>query len=145
DLTVMMRILEKSANAKADGPPTAAGIALFSFTQPSSPRAFYLDGYGAMFVLNVRFPLLAPENRNSVEHTNDTSNSEWERAKDEVYGRRGPALDEIRAKAAQGEEFNGERVEKLKDQIMDDLVNAKNIRNLKPDDYVTVVVLGGGG
>ena len=44
----------------------------------------------------------------------------------------------------QGEEFNAQRVENLKEQIIGDLVNAKNIRNLKPDDYVTVVILGGG-
>jgi len=143
DLTVMMRILEKAAGAKADGPPTASGIALFSFSQPSSPRAFYLDGYGAMFVLNVRYPLVAPPKQDDPEGTNDTTNSEWEKAKEEVYGRRA-ALDEIKLKATQGEEFNSQRVENLKDQIIGDLVNAKNIRHLKPDDYVTVVVLGGG-
>jgi hypothetical protein len=143
DLTVMMRILEKAAGAKADGPPTASGIALFSFSQPSSPRAFYLDGYGAMFVLNVRYPLVAPPKQDDPEGTNGTTNSEWEKAKEEVYGRRA-ALDEMKLKATQGEEFNLQRVENLKDQIIGDLVNAKNIRHLKPDDYVTVVVLGGG-
>jgi hypothetical protein len=143
DLTVMTRILEKAAGAKADGPPTASGIALFSFSQPNSPRAFYLDGYGAMFVLNVRFPLLAPDKRDDGGQTNDISNSEWEKAKDEVYGRRG-ALDDVRVKTAPSEEFNAQRVENLKEQIVSDLVNAKNIRNLRPDDYVTVVVLGGG-
>ncbi|HEY0549593.1 MAG TPA: hypothetical protein VGF13_08325 [Verrucomicrobiae bacterium] len=143
DLTVMMRILEKAAGAKADGPPTASGIALFSFSQPSSPRAFYLDGYGALFVLNVRYPLVAPPKHDESDATNDTSNSEWEKAKEEVYGRR-PALEEIKLKATPGEEFNSQRVENLREQIGDDLVNAKNIRSLKPEDYVTVVVLGGG-
>ena len=32
----------------------------------------------------------------------------------------------------------------LKNQIIGDLGNARNIRNLKSDDFVTVVVLGGG-
>jgi hypothetical protein len=111
DLTVMMRILEKAAGTKADGPPTAAGIALFSFGQPSSPRAFYLDGYGAMFLLNVRYPLMAPPKRDDPDRTNDTSNSEWEKAKEEVYGRRAATLDDLKFKAAQGEEFNSQRVE----------------------------------
>ncbi len=143
DLTVMMRILEKAAGAKADGPATASGIALFSFSQPSSPRAFYLDGYGALFVLNVRYPLIAPPKHDEPDGTNDTSNSEWEKAKEEVYGRR-PALEEIKLKGTQGEEFNSQRVENLREQIIDDLVNAKNIRKLGQDDYVTVVILGGG-
>jgi hypothetical protein len=144
DLTVMMRILEKAAHAKADGPPTASGIALFSFGQPSSPRVFYLDGYGAMFLINVRYPLLAPPQREDPDGTNGVTNSEWEKAKEEVYGRRATTVSEIRGKAAQGEEFNSQRVEDLKTQIMDDLANAKNIRHLKPDDSVSVVVLGSG-
>ncbi len=143
DLTVMMRILEKAAGTKADGPPTASGIALFSFGQVNSPRAFYLDGYGAMFLLSVRYPLLAPPRRDDSDRTNDASNSEWEKAKEEVYGRRAP-FDDIKFKGAQGEEFNSQRVENLKTQIIDDLMNAKNIRHLKPEDFVTVVVIGSG-
>ena len=141
DLTVMMRILEKSAGAKADGPPTASGILVFSFSQPNSPRAFYLDGYGAMFVLSVKYPLMAPPTKDST-NTNDATNSEWEKAKEEVYGRRGALEDRI--KAGQGEEFDAQRVESLQNQIITDLANAKNIRHLKPDEFVTVVVLGGG-
>jgi len=142
DLTVMLRILEKAAGAKADGPATASGIQLLSFGQPNAPRAFYLDGYGAMFVLNVRYPLVAPQKPEEKERTSQT-NSEWEKARDEVYGRRnGP--DDFKLNAAPGEEFDAQRVERLKSQLISDFVNAKNIRNLKPDDSVTVAVLGGG-
>jgi hypothetical protein len=143
DLNVMMRILEKAAGGKNEPRPTAGGIELFSFGKSSGPRVFYLEGYGAMFVLNVKYPLLAPPPRDDQGHTNEPANTEWEKAKEEVYGRRKPS-DEIKFNAAQGEEFDPQRVEDLKEQIIDDLVNAKNIRGLKSDDYVTVVVLGGG-
>ena len=144
DLNVMMRILEKAAGAgKDESRPVAGGIELFSFGKSGGPRAFYLEGYGAMFVLNVRFPLVAPPQKDDQSRTNDPANTEWEKAKEEVYGRR-KALDEIRFNAAQGEEFDAQRVEDLKTQLIDDLVNTKNIRGLKSDDYVTVVVLGGG-
>ncbi|HTD66803.1 MAG TPA: hypothetical protein VK846_09780, partial [Candidatus Limnocylindria bacterium] len=142
DLNVMMRILEKAASAKADGPATAAGIELFSVNRATSPRAFYLDGYGAMFVLNVKYPLLAPPRKDEQSHTNET-NTEWERAKEEVYGRR-TVFEDVKAGAAPGEEFDEQRVEDLKNEIIKDLGNAKNIRNLKSDDFVTVVVLGSG-
>lgn len=142
DLTVMMRILEKAAGTKADGPPTAAGIALFSFGQSSSPRAFYLEDYGAMFVLNVRFPLLAPPKKDDAGRTNETTNSEWEKARAEVYGQRRGFEQKIRN--APGEEFDAQRVDSLQSQLINDLSNAKNIRGLKADDFVTVVVLGGG-
>ena len=142
DLSVMLRILEKSAGAKADGPATAAGIELFSFNRPTSPRAFYLADYGAMFLLNVKFPLIAPPRKDDQTHTNET-NSEWERAREEVYGRRG-GFEKGEMASAAGEEFDQQRVENLKTQLIEDLANAKNIRNLKSDDYITVVVLGGG-
>jgi hypothetical protein len=141
DLTVMLRILEKGAGAK-EGPATAAGIELLSFSKPNSPRAFYLDGYGAMFVLNVKYPLVAPPKKDEQSRTNEVD-SEWEKARQEVYGRRG-GLEDIKLKAAGGEAFDGQRVENLKSQLIDDLANAKNIRHLKSDDYVTVVVLSGG-
>jgi hypothetical protein len=143
DLNVMMRILEKAVGGKDEARPTAGGIELFSFGKPSSPRVFYIEGHGAMFVLNVRYPLLAPPQKDDSANTNDQTNTEWEKARDEVYGRRTP-LDDVKFNAGPAEEFDPQRVENLKQQIIDDLVNAKNIRGLKSDDSVTVVVLGGG-
>jgi hypothetical protein len=142
DLSVMQRILEKAAGAKADGPATAAGIEIFSFNRPTSPRAFYLADYGAMFLLNVKFPLVAPPKKDEQSHTNET-NTEWEKAREEVYGRRG-GFEKGEMASAAGEEFDSQRVENLKSQLIEDLANAKNIRNLKSDDYITVVVQGGG-
>jgi hypothetical protein len=139
DLSVMLRILEKAAGAK-EGPATAAGIEILSFNRPGSPRAFYLDGYGAMFLLNVGYPLMAPPKKEEQSQTNDV-NSEWEKAREEVYGRRGG---DFRLHAQGGEAFDAQRVDNLKSQLIDDLGNAKNIRHLKSDDYVTVVVMGGG-
>jgi hypothetical protein len=143
DLTVMMRILEKAAGGKDESRPTAGGIELFSFGKSSSPRVFYIDGYGAMFTLNVRYPLLAPPPKDDQTRTNEQTNTEWEKAREEVYGRR-TRSDDWKLNAAPAEEFDSQRVENLKEQIIGDLVNAKNIRGLKPDDSVTVVVLGGG-
>ncbi len=143
DLNVMMRILEKAAGGKDESRPTAGGIELFSFGKSSSPRVFYIDGYGAMFVINVKYPLLAPPSKSDQSRTNEPTNSEWEKAREEVYGRgRGP--DDVRFNAGPREEFDAQRVESLKNQLIEDLLNAKNIRNLKSDDSVTVVVLGGG-
>ncbi|HWN95495.1 MAG TPA: hypothetical protein VNT99_10715 [Methylomirabilota bacterium] len=141
DLNVMMRILEKAAGGKEER-PTAGGIELFSFGKATSPRVFYIDGYGAMFVLNVKYPLLAPPTKDD-SRTNEPTNTEWEKAREEVYGR-GRGSEDVRFNFAPGEEFDTEKVERLKGQLIEELLNAKNIRNLKSDDYVTVVVLGGG-
>lgn len=143
DLNVMMRILEKAAGGKDESRPTAGGIELFSFGKSSSPRVFYIEGHGAMFVLNVRHPLLPPPPKDDSARTNEQTNTEWEKAREEVYGRR-TRFEEFKFNNGPGEEFDSQRVDDLKQQLIDDLVNAKNIRGLKPDDFVTVVVLGGG-
>ena len=142
DLTVMMRVLEKAVGGKDEEKPRAMGIDVFSFGRSGgSPRAFYIDGYGPMFVLNVRYPLLAPPKKDDQVATNETTSSEWEKARQEVYGRRG-GMDEFRANAAPGEQFDSERVESLKEQLIDSLANATHIKGLKPDDQITLVVLG---
>ena len=145
DLTVMMRILEKTAGGKDEEKPRAMGIDVFSFGRGAgnTPRVFYIDGYGAMFVLNVRYPLLAPPKKDDESRTNEPTSSEWEKAREEVYGRKG-VFDEFRANAAAAEEFDSERVEGLKQQIIDALANATHVKGLKGEDYVTVVVQGGG-
>jgi hypothetical protein len=144
DLNVMMRILEKAAGGKDEEKPRAMGIDVFSFGRGgAAPRVFYIDGYGAMFVLNVKYPLIAPPAKADQGPTNEPTSSEWDKAREEVYGRRN-TFNELRLNAAPAEEFDSQRVEDLKQQIIDDLANATHMKGLKSDDYVTVVVLGGG-
>jgi hypothetical protein len=142
DLTVMMRILEKAVGGREEEKARAMGIDVFSLVRgPAAPRVFYLDGYGALFVLDVRYPLLAPPARDERSRTNEPTSSEWDKAREEVYGRRG-AMEELPPHAV-AEEFDAERVAALQQQIVDDLANAVHIKGLKPDDCVTVVILGG--
>jgi hypothetical protein len=120
---------------------TAMGIDL-SFLPGANPvRSFYLDGYGALFMLNVSFPLLPPPAK--VEEPKETrpADSAWEEARREVYGQ--PA--DRKAAPDSGEEFDGDKVARLKDALLEGLKSAANIRDLKSDDWITVCVFGAGG
>src|SRR5438477_7624801 len=70
DLAVMAHIFNKAMDDLPDGPPrpvTAMGIDVF-FAPGSSPiRSLYLEGYGALFLLNVNFPLVAPVSKSEEE------------------------------------------------------------------------------
>jgi UDP-N-acetylglucosamine:LPS N-acetylglucosamine transferase len=89
--------------------------------------------------LKVKYPLL-PAPKPEETRTNETTNTEWERARQELYG-----VKEARNPwREQAEPFDEQRVETLKTQLIDDLVNAANIRNVKSDESIVVVVLGGG-
>ena len=139
DLSVMAHILTKAIEdlpgAQAH-PMNALGVDLF-FTPGSTPmRSMYLDGYGALFFLNVGFPLIAPAEKTPEEKP--VGDSAWEDAKQELYGRpQGNAVGEPT------EEYSQEKVDKLKETLLEALKNASNIRDLKPEESVTLWVSGG--
>jgi hypothetical protein len=141
DLAVMSRILEKAASERSGGQPygaTAMGIDVFFAPAPSPMRSFYLDGYGALFMLNVGFPFLPPPKAEGQQEKPE-ANSDWEDARQELYGQGGVG----RAPNAPSEPYDEERVNRLRDGLLESLKNATNIRGLKPDDSITVCVFGG--
>lgn len=147
DMGVMAHLLEKTAGAS--GVPTARGssamgIDLFFKPGAGGMHNLYLEGYGAVFTLNVGFPLMA-SGKGQGEKEKTSSDSEWESARQEVLGQGG----EDHLSAAPVEAYDEQRVNKLKDSILESLKNASNIRGLKSDEFVTVCVVGaptaGGG
>jgi hypothetical protein len=140
DLTVMAHILSKAIDEFPGGQGhtvTAMGIDVF-FTPGSSPlRSLYLDNYGAVFFLNVSFPLVAAPEKHQEEKP--AADSAWEDAKQEVYGQRPQAT----GAGEPPEEYSQEKVDKLKGALLETLKNATNIRDLKPDEFVTLWVSGG--
>ena len=145
DLTVMSRILEKSLNQHADeAEEKAMGISVVYAGGSGGPRTLYLQDYGALFFVNARFPLVAPSAKKEEPKPDRPTNSAWEQARDEIYGsaeganRGGPSTKMRRLKAA--EPYSAEKVETLTSDILQALKNASNIRQLKPESYITVVV-----
>jgi hypothetical protein len=144
DLAVMSRILEKAASERAGGHggqpygATAMGIDVFYSPAASPLRSLYLDGYGALFMLNVGFPFLPPPHAEGQQEKQE-ANSDWEDAKQELYGQPGGG----RAPNAPSEPYDEERVNRLREGLLESLKNATNIRGLKPDDSITVCVFGG--
>lgn len=155
DLNVMARILEKAAGAKRSKGGHAMGIPvdITVFGSPAPLRNLYIEGHGALFFLNVPFPLVPPpEKKDSEEKPAKPEDSEWESARRELYGAdsgRGFVVDVLReVRMSLGDapqEYDTNKVEKLKRELVEALMNATHIRQLKPDETVTVVVSGPGG
>jgi hypothetical protein len=143
DLAVMSHILEKAAGAKPGATRqvnSAMGIdVVFGFSL-NAVQSVYLEGYGALFTVNVSFPLLPPPKAEAPK-PNTATDSAWEEAREELYGSPG----EAKAIGQPGEEYDEGKVTKLKDSLVEALKNASNIRGLKPDDSITVCVLGSPG
>jgi hypothetical protein len=144
DLNIMSSILAKAAEARDNNSQKAMGIRLFSFED--GLKNLHIDGYGDIFLLKVSFPLAGPPDETAATEPKEQTNSTWETAKRELYGPRGgtPFEDwQAETIVKPRESYNPKRVEKLKDSLVEALKNAANIRSLKDDEVVTVVVTSG--
>jgi hypothetical protein len=149
DLAVMSRILDKKLSELDDEKPRRAmGIDVFLAPGSSPIRSLYLESYGALFMLGVNFPLLPPPEKAEPTKEKSETDSTWDEAKRELYGtadawsQAGTAFKFAMAGEAP-EEYDEKKVDDLKEGLLDALKNATNIRNLKPDETITVCVFGG--
>jgi hypothetical protein len=140
DINVMGLILEKALYQSGDEEERQAmGIRLLtSMSGSPARRSLEIEGYGAIFLLNVNFPLAGPAEKPN-EDKKEPSNSTWDEAKRELYGQ-SEGYPDVNMNRFPKEEYDPKRVEKLKDSLLEALKNAANIRGLKSDESVTVVV-----
>ena len=142
DLVIMARVLDKALQPVPEPnttPYRAMGIDLFGSGPSPAMRNLYLDGYGALFMLHVGFPLLPPLPGPAQPKKDDSeTDSAWEQAKQELYGQGSAGLP-----PGPAQEFNEATVSRLKAQLLEALKSASNIRELKPSESVTVCIFGG--
>src|SRR5262249_53572331 len=69
----------------------------------------------------------------------------WDDARREVFGLgEGDFFVKARRDVQPAEEFDADKVNGLRDALLDSLKNAGNIRHLKPEEFITVTVIGPG-
>lgn len=139
DMNVMSRILDK----KLGRPPHLSAVSVIQFLSGNSQatEAIYFEGFGTLFLVKVKFPL-APPLEVQEEKAEEDVDPVWTQTKQEIY-----MPDSARRFASRigdhlTEDYNNEKVEDLKRTLIEALKHAANIRNLEPDDLVTVVVSG---
>jgi hypothetical protein len=149
DLNVMSRILSKATEDEAARGPRAMGIDLMFGPGFRPVRSLYLEGYGALFMVDVNFPLIAPptpEEDETAEPKGETETT-WEQAREELYGVPHPPEPAValgwNQEIAEGQEYDAEKVERLRQTLLESIKNATNIRQLTGKDFVTLCVLGG--
>ncbi|MCL5098172.1 MAG: hypothetical protein M1608_11725 [Candidatus Omnitrophica bacterium] len=142
DMTIMLRILDDALAQRfsREEIPTAMNIPIYVLGGTPSIRGFYLEDYGAMFILNARFPLVPPPNP-APETSKSPTSSTWDQTKQELYGAPETPAGATPAPPAPPEGFNEGKVRQLKDTVIEALKEATNIRNLKPDDAIVVAVV----
>ena len=105
-------------------------------------EAIYLDGYGALFFMEVNFALLGPsksqeekEPKEAEEHIDQI----WKRAEQELYS---PQALNTNRRTSSRREYDPEKVENLKNTLITVLKHAANIQVLKSDELVILTIFG---
>jgi len=153
DMSVMARILEKATSGKSEKEERYSSYTVWGIGgQIGTPKNLYIDGYGALFFLNVNFPLLPPATKEKTSESKSEAPSEWETTRNELFHPQGKnnsdfyynfeMFDSSTPFAASGpaEEYDEDKVTELKENLTAALKNASHIRRLKGDDTVTVIV-----
>ncbi len=106
-------------------------------------EAVYLQGYGALFLMEVSIPLSSPPKAKKTEkdESKEKVDSVWNQAKQEIFHpspyRKTKATDSI-------ERYDENKVEELKSRLIKALKHAANMRNLEPDESIILTAIGKG-
>ena len=116
------------------------GIPMLLQTGGRSVEASYIEGFGAVFNLKVRFPLVQSADVDKESQTS-SANSEWEQARRALAGatQSDPRSANPYEKAVH---FNPKLVETLKKRVIELLGNASHLRHVQPDEWVAVTFSG---
>lgn len=153
DLNVMSRLLERNlqrANIATEGGSFfTSGRDMFTgffMRGQQTIQSMYLQGYGALFLMKVDFPLSPPPEVQEQEQGEQTEEQEdadpvWEQMKREMYE---PQEARRRGTEDAAEKYDAEKVENLKTNLIKALKHAANISALKPDESAILSITGGG-
>jgi hypothetical protein len=139
DLAVMTHIIDGALDRMGDDvPDEKMGVKLYYTSGGKSVRALYLENFGPLFMVKVNFPVHAPA-VTEAKVPDEPDDSEWNRARRSVLGF---PEDARWTGSSGGVPYEAERVEGLKKQLVAALKNASNMKEVKPEEYVTVTVFG---
>jgi len=134
DLEIMCRLLD-TLLGKAQIQTRASSS---SWAQPrSSTRALLLPGFGALFAIEVDFPL-APAPEREAQDENGAKDALWHKVRDELRGRTSRRGGSARSPAPVYSEL---RVSSLKRTLLDAVKHTGNIRHLRPADGILMVAV----
>jgi len=161
DLRVMSRILEKSIRdapalqenmmmrqlKEVYGADYASVFGQADRTVPrmlqssnGRPRPMYVGGYGAVFSLQVDFPLVPPPEMPRKDEATEQADQVWAQAQRELLDPQAAAR--AQRGAPEAEPYKPEVVDGLKNALTTALKHATNIRDLEAEAWLTILVQG---
>jgi hypothetical protein len=104
-----------------------------------STEAIYMQGYGVLFLMEVNFAFSAPPKpqEQEVQETEEYIDPDWQRAKQKLFSPQGFGGDSVPE-----EQYSAQQIDQIKTELIRTLKHAANIRNLRPDEWIILTVIG---
>lgn len=139
DVDVMARIIDKTLEEEFPNEYKALRTGIFFGGDRDGCQGIYLEGYGAVFMIRVDFPVA--EQKAPQEET--TPDDLWQRTRYELRGMQGGVYGDVFASRGTGGSYDSEKVKRLKEELLKLIgTYAPNIRQLDPQENVVVAVRG---
>jgi hypothetical protein len=101
-----------------------------------STEAIYMQGYGVLFLMEINFafsPLLKAQEK-QAEKTEDVDPT-WQRARQKIISQSDFLAEQ---------QYSADKIDQLKTELTRTLKHTANIRNIQPDEWVILTVIGKG-
>jgi len=145
ELAIMARLFAKAADPE-NGKRNAFRVDLWQFGlgKGRDLDALYLDGYGAVFLLAVDFPLVdAPKAAQKKDAAKADKDAAWEQARRELTGKGGDLSDDLeRDEDPEPAKFDADKVAGLRKRLAETFRHAANLKSVKAGEQIVVQVVG---
>ncbi len=137
DMNIMCRVMDRLL--------VNAGLKLRhwpAFVPPGQQRAtrgVYLPGFGAVLLVDVDFPLVAPREDTPEPNVPNEADTLWSEIRQQMRGQPAPA--DTGRDADRTAAYDDLKVEGLKRTFLAALKHASNIRGLDPNDHIVAVAV----
>ncbi len=140
DLLVMSHILDERFREPRTIKRVFTDFGDFFGRDNRSTEAIYMQGYGVVFLMEVNFafspPLISEEQKD--EETAEQVDPTWQRARQQIFAPKTP----MPGFSEQGPGLV--KFDQLKKELIETLKHAANIRNITPDEWIILTVIGHG-
>lgn len=139
DLNTMLHLVERTVERVFAGPQEDDFRRFVLPMNNSESQALMLDDYGVVFSFRTFVPLFGTEPAHD-DPPATASDSEWEKARQELFGGNGPeGQRNFRSNIIQ---YDARKIGELKDALVKLLREANNLRHLKPEQQVVLAFSG---